>query len=477
MYQINQFLLCAAATMALQAQTFNVVASLNNTDGANPFPALVQATNGDLYGTTYGGGANLEGAIFKVTPAGALTLVYSFCSQTNCTDGSLPRGGLIQDSNGDLYGTTEGGGANNRGTVYKITTAGALTTLYSFCNLAGCMDGGQPYAGLVQASNGGLYGTTTAGGNGFGTIYEITAGGAFTNLYSFCPESQSGCPDGASPAAALVQASNGDFYGTTSSGGANSSPGCGGYNCGTVFKFTGSGAPTTLYSFCAKSGCADGYAPYDALVQATNGDFYGTTWLGGANNNNGTVFQITPTGKLKTLHSFCAQSGCTDGQGPVAGLIQGTDGNLYGTTTAGGIGYGTMYEITLSGTLTTLFSLNDPDGAEPYGGLVQATNGTFYGTTFIDGMYGEGTVYSLSTGLGAFVETLPTSGKVGAAVKILGTNLTGATSVTFNGVAATFKVASSSELTTSVPSGATTGTVKVVTPSGTFLSNVSFRVP
>ena len=477
MYRINKFLLCAAAAVALPAQTFNAFQSFNNTDGANPFPALVQATNGGLYGTTYGGGANLSGAIFKVTPAGALTTVYSFCSQTNCTDGSLPRGGLIQDSNGNLYGTTLGGGANNRGTIFKITTAGVLTTLYSFCNLAGCADGAQPFAGLVQASNGSLYGTTIGGGNGFGTIFQISAAGAFTSLYSFCADSQSGCPDGASPAAALIQASNGDFYGTTEDGGANSNPGCGGYNCGTVFKFAGD-TLTTLYSFCAKSGCADGYDPTDALVLASNGDFYGTTFEGGANNNNnGTVFQITPSGKLKTLVSFCAGGNCTNGQGPVAGLIQATDGNLYGTTTSGGIGYGTIYDITLSGTLTTLFSLNDPDGAEPYGGLVQATNGTFYGTTFIDGMYGYGTVYSLSTGLGAFVETLPTSGKVGAAVKILGTDLTGATSVTFNGVAATFKVASSSEITTTVPSGATTGTVKVVTPSGTFSSNVTFRVP
>lgn len=474
MFQINRFLLCAGVAIALPAQTFNVLQSFNNTDGANPFPALVQATNGDLYGTTYGGGANLSGAIFKVTPAGALTTVYSFCSQTNCTDGALPRGGLIQDSNGSLYGTTLSGGANNRGTVYKITLAGVLTTLYSFCNVAGCADGAQPFAGLVQASNGALYGTTISGGNGFGTIFEISAGGAFTRLYSFC--ATSGCPDGASPAAALIQASNGAFYGTTENGGAYSNAACGAYNCGTVFKFTGSGAPTTLYSFCAKSGCSDGYNPTAALALATNGDFYGTTLEGGANANNGTVFQITPAGKLKTLYSFCAQSGCTDGQGPAAGVIQASDGNLYGTTTSGGIGYGTIFEITTTGTLTTLYSLNDPDGAEPYGGLVQATNGTFYGTTFIDGAYGYGTVYSLSTGLGAFVETLPGSGKVGAAVKILGSNLTGATSVSFNGVAAVFKAVSSSEITTTVPSGATTGPVTVSTPSGTFSSNVSFRV-
>ena len=154
----------ATTAIALPAQTLTIVESLNNTDGAYPFAGLVQATNGQFYGTTYSGGANLEGAIFKVSASGALTIVYSFCSKTNCIDGSLPRAALMQDSNGYLYGTTVGGGANNRGTVYQITPAGTLTVLYSFCNLTSCADGSQPYAGLVQATNGDLYGTTSSGG-------------------------------------------------------------------------------------------------------------------------------------------------------------------------------------------------------------------------------------------------------------------------------------------------------------------------
>ena len=235
---------------------------------------------------------------------------------------------------------------------------------------------------------------------------------------------------------------------------------------------------TTLHSFDG----TDGANPEAALVQATNGTFYGTTYRGGA-YDLGTVFKITPSGKLTTLYSFCSQSGCTDGIGPVAGLIQATNGNLYGTTALGGANsQGTIFKITPSGALTTLHSFDGADGSETHAGLIQDTNGKFYGTTTFGGdlncnpSYGCGTVFSLSVGLGPFVETLPTSGKVGAAVKILGTNLTGATSVTFNGTAAVFKVVSKSLITTSVPTGATTGTVEVTTPKGTLKSNVVFRV-
>jgi len=465
--------LCAARAITLPAQTFSTLQSLNNTDGAYPFAGLVQATNGAFYGATYGGGANLQGAIFKITAGGSLTTVYNFCSQTNCTDGALARAGLIQHSNGNLYGTTEGGGANSRGTVYKITPAGALTVLYSFCNPTSCADGSQPFAGLLQATNGNLYGTSESGGKyGFGTIFTITPAGALTTLYSFC--ATTGCPDGASPTGVLIQAGNGVFYGTTQSGGKSTS--CGAYGCGTVFKFSGGGALTTLHSFCTKSGCPDGQNPAAGLLLASNGNFYGTTMFGGP-SNNGTIFEITPGGKLTTLYNFCSQNGCPDGQDPFAGLIQATDGNLYGATATGGAqGYGTIFEITTSGVLTTLHSFVNTDGGGPDGTLVQATNGAFYGTTFGDGAFGYGTVFSLSVGLGPFVETLPTSGKAGAAVKILGTGLAGATSVTFNGTAAVFKVVSSSEITTSVPAGATTGPVKVTTPRGTLSSNVPFQV-
>ena len=257
-----------------------------------------------------------------------------------------------------------------------------------------------------------------------------------------------------------------------------------------------------LYRFCSQysgSGpCTDGANPSSVLVQATNGNFYGTTVEGGTgafcpvSYGCGTIFQITPAGALTTLYSFCSQSGCADGQNggnletPQAALIQASDGNLYGITLEGGsgtscpgqYGCGTIFEFNLtSGTLTTLYSFCSQDGCAdgyvPVAGLIQDTNGTFYGTTSVaTAVYG--TVYSLSTGLGPFVKTQPVSGKVGTAVNILGTDLTGATSVTFNGTAAAFNVVSSSEITTSVPTGATAGYVAVTTPSGTLTTNVPF---
>jgi uncharacterized repeat protein (TIGR03803 family) len=323
---------------------------------------------------------------------------------------------------------------------------------------------------VVQATNGNFYGTTYYGGaNGFGTVFEINAAGTLTTLYSFC--SQSGCADGEYSYAALIQATNGDFYGITYAGGAN--------NDGSVFKITPSGTLTTLYSF-------DGfYDPVAGLVQATNGDFYGTTEYGGTgllcgSYGCGTVFKITPSGTLTTMHSF----DLTDGTNPYAGLVQATNGDFYGTTEEGGANdYGTVFKMTPSGTLTTLHTFASTDGASSYAGLVEDTNGDFYGTTSQGGAdttdcgLGCGTIFSLSVGLGPFVETQTTSGKVGAAVKILGTNLTGATSVTFNGTAAVFTVALPSLITTTVPAGATTGKVQVITPGGTLTSNVNFRVP
>jgi uncharacterized repeat protein (TIGR03803 family) len=476
--------------VTLDYSSFITLASFNGTDGAYPTAGLVQATNGNLYGTTSTGGAYGGGTVFKITPSGTLTTLYSFCAQSGCTDGGYPALGLVQANNGDLYGATSGGGANNGGTVFKITPGGTLTTLYSFCSQSGCTDGIDPLAGLVQATNGDLYGTTLYGGaSNDGTVFKITPTGTLTTLYSFC--SKSVCTDGNGPFAGLAQATNGELYGTTVWGGANTNPDFPGGG-GTVFKITPSGTLTTLYRFCSQSGCTDGARPAAGLVQATSGELYGTTVAGGANTNpdfpsgGGTVFKITPSGTLTTLYRFCSQSGCTDGALPQAALVQASDGYLYGTTSQEGANgnYGTVFKITPSGALTTLYSFCSQSGCtdgsmdgNTAAGLVQATNGDLYGTTELDGANGDGTVFRLSVGLGPFVETLPTSGKVGAAVKILGTNLTGATSVSFDGTAAVFTVASASEITTTVPNGAATGTVQVVTPSGTLSSNVPFRVP
>jgi uncharacterized repeat protein (TIGR03803 family) len=474
--------------IALPAQTLTTLHNFDGTDGYEPSAPLVQATNGDFYGTTNAGGAYVQGGtVFKITPSGTLTTLYSFCSQggfPSCTDGYYPEdAGLVQAPNGELYGTTEGGGVVPPdtipgGTVFKIAPDGPLTTLYTFGSQQG-VAGALPFSGLVQAANGDLYGTTVEGsaGGGAGTIFKITTSGAMTTLYTFC--AQVNCADGDDPYAPLVQATNGYLYGTTTIGGA--------YGNGTVFKITPSGTLTTLYNFCAQSGCPDGGDSLTGLVQATNGDLYGTTYLDGA-NGGGTVFKITPAGTLTTLHSFCAQANCADGFYPDSALVQATDGNLYGTTSSGGtpccgLGNrysGTVFRITPGGTLTTLYNFcaqsGCTDGSGPTAGLVQATNGEFYGTTAAGGANGYGTIFSLSVGLGPFVETQTASGEVGAAVKILGSDLTGATSVTFNGTPATFTVVSRYLVTTTVPAGATTGKVQVATPRGTLSSNVPFRV-
>jgi uncharacterized repeat protein (TIGR03803 family) len=478
------FVLCAATAISLPAQTFTTLFSFDGTDGASPFAGLVQATDGNLYGTTTTGGAyigvfgTLSGTAFKITPSGTLTTLYNFCAIGYCIDGDFPAAGLVQSTNGNLYGTTEFGGAGFEGQfgmIFKISLTGTLTTLYSFGAQTDGTDGVAPIAGLVQAPNGYLYGTTSGFGTG-GTVFKITPSGTLTTIYNFC--AQSGCADGENPQAALVHAANGDFYGTTLNGGANCAP----YGCGTVFKITPSGTLTTLYSFCSQSGCPDGENPQAALVQATNGDFYGTTPGGGNCASCGTVFKITPSGTLTTLHSFDGANGLS----PYGALVQATDGNLYGTTAYGGA-YGTgetggtLFKITPGGALTTLYSFcaktGCTDGETPYTeALVQDTNGNLYGTTAYGGASGLGTVFTLSVGLGPFVKTQTTLGTVGAAVKILGTALTGATSVTFNGTAAVFNVVAPSLITATVPAGATTGTVEVVTPGGTLSSNVPYRV-
>jgi uncharacterized repeat protein (TIGR03803 family) len=273
-----------------------------------------------------------------------------------------------------------------------------------------------------------------------------------------------------------VQAADGNFYGTTSlGGGANNTCGSGG--CGTIFKITPVGVLTTLHRF----GHGDGREPSSGLLLANDGNFYGTTTTGGGDckvsrYGCGTVFKITPVGVLSTLHRFDT----TDGGYPSGALIQATDGNIYGTTQAGGTNNGgTVFQITPTGTFTSLYSFclqtACADGELPIG-LMQATSGIIYGTTEKGGINGDGTVFSLNMGLGPFVETNPTTGKVGWKITILGTDLTGTTSVTFNGTGATFTVVSGTKITATVPTGATTGFVIVTTPAGTLTSDVAFRV-
>lgn len=452
---------CVATAITSHAQTFATVANFDYTNGSGPNALLVQGTDGNFYGTTLLGGASNNctdncGTVFKITAQGTLTTLHSF----DGTDGYMATG-LVQGINGNFYGTTASGGASNScmngcGTVFKITPKGILSTLHSFDGT----DGSGPYSGLVQGTDGNFYGTTAYGGannsctDGCGTIFKITTEGVLTTLHSFDGT------DGSSPNG-LVQGIDGDLYGTTFGGGAESN--------GAVFKITTKGTLTTLYSFSSTG--AEGSGPSGPLVQGADGSFYGTTFEDGA-YFNGTIFKMSAKGALTTLLSF----DLADGSQAIGGLVQGTDRNFYGTTQGGGMDFGTVFKITPSGTLTTLHSFDLDDGEDPQSPPVQATNGVFYGTTYFGGTRGYGTVFSLSVGLGAFVETNPTSGKVGTKVTILGNNLADAMGVTFNGTAATFK-ASNTYITTTVPTGATTGKVDVVTPKKTLKSNVPFRVP
>jgi T5SS/PEP-CTERM-associated repeat protein/uncharacterized repeat protein (TIGR03803 family) len=304
-------------------------------------------------------------------------------------DGMYPYAGLVQGSDSNFYGTTYQGGAYGSGTVFRIGLNGSFTTLYSFSGT----DGGNPEARLVQGSDSNFYGATHNGGTyGNGTVFRIGPSGSFTNLYSF-----GGAPNGATPNAALVQGNDGNLYGTTRNGGT--------YGNGTVFRIGPSGSFTNLYSF---GGAPSGAAPDAELVQGNDGNLYGTTRLGGA-NNDGTVYRISLAGILTNLHSFSG----TDGMYPYAGLVQGGDGNFYGTTYSGGTSnVGTVFRIGLNGNFTTLYSFSGTDGGNPYAGLVQGTDGNFYGTTYSGGTSNAGTVFRM--GLNGSITTLYSfSGKDG----------------------------------------------------------------
>src|ERR1019366_3915567 len=386
---------CAATAIASPAQTLITLHSFNGPDGLNPYSSLVLDTEGNLYGTTSIGGSGCQsqgcGTVFKITPSGNLNTLHSF----DKGDGYWPFAGLVQGTDGNFYGTTSQGGDLNNcdhsgcGTVFKISPSGSLTTLHVFEGSPS--DGSSPIAGLTQANDGNLYGTTASGGfSGQGTVFKITSQGALTTLYSFCPAGFP-CADGADPFAGLVQATDGNLYGTTEFGGASGD--------GTVFKITLAGTLTTIHNFNG----ADGAYPLSGLIQASDGNLYGTTSGGGegANctftNSCGTVFRVTPGGTLTKLYSFCSQPNCTDGAAPQYGsLLQGDDGSLYGTTWAGGANdEGTIFRITTGGALTTVHTFNNYDGNTPEGGLAQDSEGNLYGTTFSGGAYFNGTVFEL----------------------------------------------------------------------------------
>jgi uncharacterized repeat protein (TIGR03803 family) len=453
-------LMLVLALTAAQAQTFNVLYNFgtNNGDPYKPQWAgiVAQGQDGNLYSTALGG-VNSIGAMFKITPSGTLTVPYNF----DLTDEDA-YSGLTLGTDGNFYGATAGGGTSGFGTIYKVTPSGTLTVLHSFSG----SDGYAPFAPPIEGTDGNFYGTTQQGGANalYGVVYKITSSGAFTLLHSF------DSTDGSGPVAPLVQGSDGNFYGTTVVGGANTS-------YGEVFKVTASGQLTVIYSFDG----THGGEPYGPLVQGSDGNFYGTTLVGGS-IGYGEVFRITAAGKLTVLHNL---NGNTDGDQPFGGLVQATDGNFYGTTEVGGLGYGTIFQVnpTPPYPYKVIYNFDGNTAANPLVTLTQHTNGILYGDT-LDGGTGNvgcalglcGTFYSLKAGLRPFTSLLPYSGKVAKTIEFLGQGFTGTTGVSFNGTAATFSVISDTYLTATVPSGATTGSVKVTTPKGTLTSNKKFRV-
>ncbi len=370
---------CTAVAITGRCQVLTTLVNFNGTNGMYPVSTLVQGWDGNFYGTTEDGGNGGDGTVFKVTPQGVLTTLHVFCLQQDCADGQRPRAGLVQARDGNFYGTTsQGGGVNSFGTVFKITPQGELTTLHSF----GSNEGNTPIAPLVQGTDGDFYGTTSEGGAwGDGTVFKITPEGELTTFHSFYIST-----DGGYPFAGLIQATDGNLYGTTFYSE--------NYGRGTVFKITPQGSLTILHSFDV----SEGAGPRAPLIQATDGSFYSTTVAGGA-NNSGTVFKMTAGGALTTIHSFCALQYCTDGDAPVAALVQGSDGNFYGTTPTGALDVGNIFKITPGGALTVLHTFLWQDGSAPAAGLIQTADGNFYGTTEYGGPNSDGNVFRFDSGL------------------------------------------------------------------------------
>jgi len=472
----------------LKAQTYTVLYNYGNVSCDPMFPTndgiIVQGRDGNFYSTTPAGGCYSNGAAFKMSPSGDMTLLHSF--NNGAGDGLSPQSGLTLATNGNFWGTTEAGAAFSGGSIFHMTSTGTLTTLYNFCAQTNCTDGGDPIQPPVQGMDGNFYGMTvvkgdiflcTSGYGGCGVIYRITPSGKFTVLYTF------NATNGASPDDALLLGTDGNFYGTTFYGGTIN----GVYNGnGVVFKVTPQGKYTPLYVFCAESNCLDGGQPTGGLVQGTDGNFYGTTVCCGthlySNFFGGTIFKLTPAGQYTVLYDFCSQPNCSDGGEAIAGLIQASDGNFYGTTQVGGEnGNGTIFQITPEGQYTVLHSFDYNDGNAPLGPLVQGTDGVLYGETWGGGS-GPcintrcGVFFSLDMGLPAFASPVAWYGEEGTTVEILGQGLAKTTEVSFNGTSAAFKVQNNTYLTATVPTAATLGPITVTTAKGALVSKVSFRV-
>ncbi len=337
---------CSLAVSA-RAQTVDFVYDFHKSGHPSYGVSMAQGTDGNLYGSA-NGGAHGQGEIFRMSPSGDLTTIYTFCAKSKCPDGSIP-GSVILGSDGNLYGVAYAGGSDvgfslGSGTVFKITPGGELTTLYAFCTTAGCADGQAP-RGLILASDGNFYGATQVGGEfSQGTIFSISPAGAFKLLHTFC--SQSNCGDGGSAQSSPVQGIDGNFYGVAYSGGS--------HNGGVIYRITAAGTYKVLYNFCSyQTSCPTGSNPSGALAKDAAGNFFGTTAFGGDTRNDGVAFEFTSKHQYKLLHRLQGD----DGSVPQSGLTLASDGDFYGVTQGGGGSrLGNIYKVTSAGVFKSFFS-------------------------------------------------------------------------------------------------------------------------
>jgi uncharacterized repeat protein (TIGR03803 family) len=368
----------------IRCPVFTLIDNLGfGSDGSYPQSGLIVGSDGNFYGTTEYGGLTDNGTVYRLAASGTESIVANFAGGA-VSHG--PVGALLQASDGNFYGTTYWGGTNNTGSVFKLALDGTITTLWSF---GSGTDGELPESGLTQASDGNLYGTTGSGGiTGYGTVFRVTLSGVETVLWNFGTGT-----DGYAPQGALVMGSDGNLYGTTSVGGLN--------DRGTIFRITLFGVETVVWSF---GGTVEGSLPAPTLIVGSDGDFYGTTEVGGA-NGGGTLFKFTPAGALSIVWAFGVG---TDGSGPRSGVTQGTDGNFYGTTVTGGTiqtcgvsydyGCGTIFRVTPSGEETVLWDFGFGGNGTQVSPLsvVQSADGSLLGVTSSGGSAAGGSIYQLT---------------------------------------------------------------------------------
>jgi uncharacterized repeat protein (TIGR03803 family) len=402
-----------SAQAQTEQQLYNFCSDISGdtcVDGETPYAGLILAADGNFWGTTEEGGTYNAGIIFKLTPAGVITVVYNFAG-FNSPDSGYPSYSLVQGPDGNLYGITSQASdmTSSSGTVFQVTPAGAFSTIFSFCSNYGgnCPNGAQPYAALTLGSDGNLYGTTLYGGaNGYGnsgfgagTVFKVSTAGNESVVYNFCAKAN--CTDGLNPQSSVLQGMDGNFYTTTTSGGSA--------NHGAVLKITPAGSLTTLASLCTDGPCSTGSAPYAGLVQDSSGNFYGITSYGGNTSDCtssqshpgcGTVFKVSTANAVSSLYTF---TGAGDGATPNL-ILQATDGNLYGTTQLAGLmDYGTLFKLTTGGTLSTLYGFCNSCGGIPFAPLIQGSDGDLYGTLSTGGTNSfGGTAFKL-----AFSSPLP----------------------------------------------------------------------